>query len=128
VISYALLVLVWPASDARFWLPLVPLALGYAFVALRPLLRLRAGALALGGYAAVFVALGIAALGYDTRISYSGARFPDRFGADIPGRTLQPTYRVAFGEARPGDAALVNRGALAVLRHWETRARPRHSG
>lgn len=121
-VSYLVLIFVWPFDDARFWLPLVPVAIGFLFVAVHPLLRVRAGAVALGLYAAVFALLGVAALAYDTRLSYSGASFPDRFGSDVAGVTLRPTYRVAFGEARRGDAALVKRQALAVLRHWEARA------
>jgi hypothetical protein len=122
-LSYLVLILAWPYTDARFWLPLVPLTFGYASIALKPVLRYRIGMVALGAYVIVFVGIGFVALGKDTSLSYSGSRFPDRYGGATPGVSLQPTYRVAFGEARPGDAARVNRKALAVLRDWETRAR-----
>jgi 4-amino-4-deoxy-L-arabinose transferase-like glycosyltransferase len=124
-LAYLVLVFVWPYTDARFWIPLIPLAIGYAYVAVRPILRHRAAVVLAGAYVAVFAVLGLAALAYDTRLSYSGARFPDLYGSDAAGVTLQPTYRVAFGEAQPGDETLVNPRALAVLRHWEARARPR---
>jgi 4-amino-4-deoxy-L-arabinose transferase-like glycosyltransferase len=125
VLGYVVLVLVWPFVDARFWLPIVPLALGYAFVAVRPLLGHRAVLAAAVAYATLFAVLGLGSLGYDTRLSFSGASFPNRYGRDVAGTSLQPTYRVAFGQARPGDLAKVQAAALAVLRHWEPRAHRR---
>jgi hypothetical protein len=125
-LSYLALILAWPYTDARFWLPLVPLTLGYAYIALKPVLRYRTGVIALGVYVIVFAGIGFVALEYNTSLSYSGSRFPDRYGGATPGVSLQPTYRVAFGEARPGDGARVNHNALAILRDWETRARHTH--
>lgn len=124
-LAYLVLIFVWPFEDARFWLPLLPLALGYAYTVLRPLARTRARAALIGAYCAVFAAAGVAALAYDTRLTFSGCRFPDRYGVEGAGLDLRPTYRTAFGVARPGDEARVDPQALAVLRRYEPLARRR---
>jgi hypothetical protein len=120
-LAHVALVFAYPYEDARLLLPVVPLAIGYGYLALRPLVRHRAGAVVVAAYASAFVLLGVAALGYDTRLTFSGASFPSRYGSNARGATLRPTYRVAFGEAQPGDAALVNSTALVLLRHFDGR-------
>jgi hypothetical protein len=122
VLAYLALIFLWPYTDARFWIPLVPLAVGYAYVALAPVFRNRAAAMVLCVYVTAFLVIGVAALAYSTRLSFSGRRFANLYGTSA-GLTLQPTYRVAFGEAQPGDASHVDRKALAVLREWEPLAR-----
>jgi hypothetical protein len=116
-LSYLVLVFAWPYTDARFWIPLVPVAFGYAYRVLESLWRYAGGRIAVVLYVAAFAAAGIGALAYDTRLSYSGSAFPDRYGSAV-GLTLQPTYRVFFREALPGDAGHVDVKALQVLRDW----------
>jgi hypothetical protein len=125
-VAYLVLVFTWPYDDARFWLPLVPLAPAYAWTALRPLAHRRAAAWTLGVYLACFAGLGLAAIALTTRISYSGRAFSSRYGEGGLQGSLRPTYRVAFGVAQPGDRAHVNATALVLLRHYEPLARPKH--
>ncbi len=108
------LVLLWGVSDVRFLLPAVPYVAVYGWEGLCALAPRRA-ALAVG---VVLASLGVVALAYSIRISFSGDAFPERYGDG----TLTPTYRVAFGLARPGDAARVDPFALDVLRGFEPRA------
>jgi hypothetical protein len=96
--GYLFILLVWPYRDARFWLPVFPIFLGYvglvreryaAVVAMR-----RAGA----AYLAAFGALGVFALAYSSRISLAHDRFPERYAGGV----YRDSYRAAWS---PDDAA-----------------------
>jgi 4-amino-4-deoxy-L-arabinose transferase-like glycosyltransferase len=124
-ISYLVLIFVWPYTDPRFWMPLLAPAIGYAHALIRRLAEHhRVVRLAAAAYVVAFAGLGLAALEHETSVSYAGSSFPQRYGSpeSTPG-SLQSTYRVAFGEARPGDGLAVNEAALAILRRWDARAR-----
>jgi hypothetical protein len=86
------ILLVWQPTDPRFLLPAVPLMAAYAVPALRRLPRFAASA-----YVLLYVAFGFAALGYSTRISLAGERFPEVYSRH-PG--VRATYRAAWGEAK----------------------------
>ena len=77
--------------------------LSYAFVAVR------SQRLLVAGWAVVLVVSGTAALAYSVSLSYSGNSFPERYARGV----LAPSYRVAWGRARPGDAALVDPAVVA---------------
>jgi ABC-type enterochelin transport system permease subunit len=121
-IVYLLLLFAWPYEDARFWLPLLPLAVAYVWIAVQTLVRRRLLLGVLSLYIAAYCVLGVIAIATSTRITYAGTRFPERYGESDGG--LEATYRVALGVAEPGDDARVNRAALAILRRYERRARP----
>ena len=94
VITYLALLLVWPSDDARFWIPVLPLLLGYAWLAVAPLARWRLGRYVLGLYLAWFLLLGVLALGFSTRLSLSSA---EEFAATYGTGTLRPAYEAALG-------------------------------
>src|SRR4051794_7582125 len=82
--SYLVILLIWPYQDARFWIPVSPIFLGYAALIWErtpasPAVR-RAGVAYLGA----FGMLGVFAPAHSTWISLAHDRFPDRFagGAD----------------------------------------------
>ena len=117
VAAYLLLLFVWPFEDPRFWLPVLPYLAGYGAVAVeRAAPRLRARRL-VAAWLVLFAAAGVGALAYSTRLTLSGASFPDRYGDG----TLTRTYRLAYGLPDPGDGVVVDR-ALAVLRRYDPRA------
>ena len=88
LIAYSLLVLLWPSTDPRFWLPALPfvwLAIGSG-VSL--VLKDFGKPQVLAAYVVVFCALGVAALAYSTWVTFSGPKFPDRYGDGL----LRTTY------------------------------------
>ncbi len=80
LISYLLLLALWPSPAPRLWMPIIPLialevAQAFTRVPRPKWLRVTAGA-----YAAWFSITGIAALAYTTRISFSGSNFTRVYG------------------------------------------------
>ena len=119
--AYLLILVLFPFGDPRYWFPVLPLAAVWALEAARSRPSSAAAAWLARAWFAVYLLTGILALGYTTRISLSGDRFPERFGSD---GKLRPTYRVAFGQADPSRTPGVDEEALALLRRFEPRARP----
>ena len=113
LIAYTALVLPWPFTDPRFWLPVMPFVFlaigeGIAFVsgrAPKPAL--------VAPYAVAFCLLGFVALSYSTWLTFSGAKFPDRYGDGL----LRTTYVANCSAASPE----ANERALELLRHYAWR-------
>lgn len=120
VLGYACIVLTYPWYDARLWLPLVPLSVGYILIGLRCLGPLRVLRPIVLTYCALYCLLGVVALGYSTRLTFAGRRFPDLYG---DGR-LADTYRVGLLGERPRNANDVSQDALYLLRRYEWRLAP----
>lgn len=118
--STSAIIFVWPFGDPRFWLPVLPVALGLAAWAMTPVLNRRALRPLLGGIVAIFIVFGLAGQAYSARLSLAGDDFPNRFADDY----LGPVYRVAWGLHRPNDTQPIDRTALHVLQRFEPRARP----
>lgn len=77
--AYSVLVLPWPYTDPRFWLPVMPFVIlsfheGIVMLcgALRPRLVF--------AYALLFCVLGFGALGYSTKLTFAGQRFAEQYG------------------------------------------------
>ena len=103
------IVFLFPTEHPRFYLPVLPFLIGYCALVARHLPRLGAAC------ATAFAAVGLAGLVYSTALSYTGTGFPEHYAA---GR-LAPTYRVAWGLARPGDQDAVDERALWALRRYD---------
>jgi len=103
VAAYVAILLIWPYRDARFWVPVVPLLLGYGWVGVREMARSRRGVVRWvgAGYLTGYVAMGLVALAYTTWLSCSGDRFADRYGGGI----YRASYLAAFGLEVPDDPA-----------------------
>jgi len=98
--SYLGILLVWPYQDARFWIPLFPVFLGYAWLALARYADYRALRWVGVTYLAAFSLLGVVALAYSTWISLAHDRFPERFAGGV----YRGSYRAAWSpEAVPAD-------------------------
>ena len=123
-LTYAMILFVWPFADVRFWIPILPLLAAWVFWLLRRGGLSRPVRLAVAGYAALFCLTGVVGIGYNTRISFSGRRFPGFFHD----RYLAPVYRVAWEEPEPGDSVAADSAALRVLRAYEPRLRTLGSG
>jgi len=110
LLGYCILILPWQFTDPRFWLPAMPLA----FVAMHQALALpqwHLPKMAIVTYVVVFCALGFAALGYSTWLTFSGSKFPYRYGDG----KLRATY-LAGCSSGGRDA---NLEALDVLKRYE---------
>jgi len=112
MLGYSALILPWPYTDPRFWLPAMP----FVF------LTMHAGAIAffkkmpkrvVAAYGIIFCTLGFAALGYSTWLAFSGPKFPYRYGDGL----LRSTYLAGCSVA-PADA---NQKALHLLRRYDWR-------
>jgi len=112
-VCYLIILCAAPWQDARYLLPIVPLLFGYLGLAVE---RLPAVRWAVVGYAICFSLLGLLALGYSTRITFAGSKFPDVYGDG----SLRATYRRAFGQEATGP---IDEDALELLKRYEVRAR-----
>ena len=117
VVAYSCVVLAYPWCDSRLWLPVLPFLMGYVWLGAMhfvPAEKMRAVSV---GYCAFYCLVGVVALGYSTRITLAGPRFPDLYG---DGR-LTATYRMAFLGEIPRDAKAINQDALYLLRRYDWR-------
>ena len=117
--SYLLLVFNVAYYDARYWVPVLPLLLGWVAIAVNRLWKVSPIRWVVGAYVSAFTVAGLVALGYSTRISFAGSRFPELYGDG----TLRPAYLEAFGYAQSGQLSTQNvTAALHVLQRYEPRA------
>jgi hypothetical protein len=110
LLGYGILILPWPYTDPRFWLPLMP----FVFLAIHQALAARrwhAPKILFVAYVMLFGALGFAALSYSTWLTFSGSKFPYRFGDG----KLRATYLA--GCSAGGDG--INREAAGLLKRYE---------
>ena len=98
--SYLGILLVWPYQDARFWIPVFPLFLGYGWLALAPYAEYRVVRWVGVTYVAAFSLLGVVALAYSSWISLAHDRFPERFAGGV----YRGSYHAAWSpQAEPAD-------------------------
>jgi hypothetical protein len=121
VLSTAFVVLVYAGAEPRFWLASLPFMLVYVLFAGERLARARVVKVAMVVFLIFFSLAGAGWLVYSVRMSTAGRRFPDLWASQAP--ELAATYRVAFGDARPGDQRKVDSAALRELRRYEPLAR-----
>lgn len=112
LVCYAIILAAWPYYDARFWLPVIPLLIAYARLAVQ---RLKIPTAIVTAYCVCFGVLGIGAIAFSTRLSFSGCEFPDRYGSG----ELASTYRAAFDYCgKRADPAKVDAKLLRLLREY----------
>jgi len=117
--AYTAILLVWPYRDARFWIPVVPLLLGYVWLGFREVAETRrAAARWVGaGYLTGYAAMGLLALAYSTWLTFSGHRFADRYGGGI----YRASYLAAFGQEPEIDDAAPPPALVGRADHSEER-------
>jgi hypothetical protein len=91
VIAYLLIIFFWPYNDSRFWLPIVPLVISLVAIFMEKVSFSRLLTAGLCAYIMIFSLMGLAALGYSTRISLADSRFPDLYTNH---EELRNTYRI----------------------------------
>lgn len=117
-VSCVAILMVWPYQDSRFWIPVLPLCIGFLLAGAKRYSRTLPRQAAAAAYVAVFCIAGCGALAWTTRISFSSDRFPRMYG---DGR-LRATYEVAFAQCPDETSrAGVIPAAMDVLRRFEPR-------
>ncbi|MBL8210321.1 MAG: hypothetical protein JNK87_06395 [Bryobacterales bacterium] len=117
-VSCVAILTIWPYHDSRFWIPVLPLCIGFVTAGAQRVLRTLPARAFVAAYLAVFCIAGCGALAWTTRISFSADSFPRMYG---DGR-LRATYEVAFARC-PDEAPRsgVIPAAMDVLRRFEPR-------
>ena len=117
--AYLFILFLWPYGDTRFWTPVLPLIFAALFSSLRPWTftgwRKQAGLL----YAAAYMLMGLVALAYSTRITFSGREFPRRYGDE----NIRSTYEVFYSDPK-ADRSRSNDCALELLQRYSRTDRP----
>jgi hypothetical protein len=119
--TYVGILLVWPYEDARFWLPVFPLLVAYAWKAYQSVEHWPGIRWAARAYVGAYALFGVAALVYSSWLSLSGDRFGERYGAGV----YRASYREVYGsgqgvhpdpKADPSDPRVVS-----VLKRYRLR-------
>ena len=117
ILSYIAILFLWPFYDPRFWLPVIPLLIAYAGLAVRrlvdryPLLRT-----ATAVYPAAFAIVGATMLASSTAMTFAGANFPNVYRDGLYGPTYCAVYRSCDG---PPNQGTVDKFALHVLQTFK---------
>jgi hypothetical protein len=115
VFSYVLVLLFWPFYDARFWLPVIPLLIAYAGMAIERLIRRSLWRRAVQAYLMLYATLGVLTLVSSTMVTFSGRNFPNVY-RDEP---YQATYCAVYGTCTDSTATIpVDEAALHVYKTY----------
>jgi hypothetical protein len=117
VLGFACIVFIYPWFDTRLWLPVFPFLMGYVLLGLRRMFSPHFMRPAIAAYCACFCLLGVLALGFSTRVTFAGPRFPDIYGDG----NLRATYKLALRGEAPRSSNDVDPDALYLLRRYEWR-------
>jgi hypothetical protein len=116
-VAYAVIILLWPFYDIRFWLPVIPFLFAYSALALQRLSRSRGREIVLyllAIYSFLFSVVGASTLVLNTKISFAGSRFADSY----PESRYHSTY-CAVWHCTDSDTARVDPDALHLLQHYK---------
>lgn len=108
---------IWPYGDPRFWIPVIPILGIVVRGALEPWLARRPIAVAARAYLALYAVAALASFAYSTRITYSGARFPELYGS---GSMLD-----AYSQAWWGNQPASDQRVVIIRRYGERGAPPK---
>ncbi len=112
--AYLFIFLLWPYADARFWIPILPLIFAELFSVARPWTLTGWKKRASVAYAAAYAFMGVAALAYSTWITFSGPKFPRRYGDG----NLRATYEAFYSQRRVDDSTKIDAAGLEVLQRY----------
>ena len=117
VVSYLLLLIVWPFPTPRLWMPMIPLIFVEAAEGFVRVHRSRWMTVAAGTYASWLALTGVAALAFTTRISLSGEKFPQMYGRS--GGMADP--RINHGDRSFSRVQFYNLEARKILARYGRR-------
>ena len=117
LLSYlgSMLLTPWGGGAGRYLIPVLSIVIAALIAELQSLwARLGWARLGVYGIGALYVAMGIVAMGYSTWLTFSGPKFPERYG---DGR-LTATYRLFLLGQPPAAGEELNADGLRVLRRY----------
>ncbi len=82
LISYLGILLLWPFTAIRLWMPVIPLLVSEGWLSRSVIETTRFSRIAMRAYLGWFMIMGFAAIAYTTRISFAGKNFSKLYGAD----------------------------------------------
>ena len=97
LLGFGSIVFAYPWNDARLWLPVLPFLIGYVLLGLRRMVSPGILRPLLVVYCSLFCMLGLLALGFSTRLTFAGARFPDIYGDG----NFRNAYRIVLRGEEP---------------------------
>lgn len=113
LVCYIGILFAWPCYDARYWLPVIPLLIGYTGLTIKSL-RFPKAVIAI--YCIAYATLGFGAIAYSSRITFAGSKFPDRYGDG----NLRSTYCAALQSCQDGgDPSKVDAKVLRLLQEYK---------
>jgi hypothetical protein len=116
----ALLLTPWAGGAGRYLIPVVSITIAALIAELQSRWStLRWVRIGVYGVGALYVAMGVVAMGYSTWLTFSGPRFPERYG---DGR-LTATYRLYLLDQQPAAGEELNPEGLKVLRRYGGRGK-----
>jgi hypothetical protein len=110
LVTYSMLVLPWPYTDPRFWVPVMPFMI-LSFSDSLVLLRAHTPKGFIVPYITVFSVLGFVALGYSTKLTFAGQHFARQYG---DGRLTNAYISRCNTDSIPGENE-----ALVLLQRYE---------
>lgn len=116
LIGCTLLILPWPFTDPRFWMPIMPYAVVVIWRTITQLFA-RVPKWIVITYITLVSIAGFGALGYSTWITFAGPKFPDRYG--------DGGLRNVYAARCTGSPGSDNESALMLLRRYEWRCDPK---
>jgi hypothetical protein len=122
LLSYlgSMLLTPWGGGEGRYLIPVIPIVIMALIAELHPRwAKLGWARIGVYGIGALYVAMGVVALGYSTWITFSGPKFPERYG---DGR-LTATYRLYLFDQSPVAGEELNPEGLKVLQRYGGRGK-----
>jgi hypothetical protein len=115
-----LLLTPWAGGAGRYLIPVVSIIIAALIAEVQSLWpRLGFARVGVYGTGALYVAMGLVAMGYSTWLTFSGPRFPERYGDG----NLTATYRLYLLDQPPAAGEELNAGGLKVLRRYGGRGK-----
>lgn len=115
-----LLLTPWAGGAGRYLIPVVSIIIAALIAEVQSLWpRLGFARVGVYGTGALYVAMGLVAMGYSTWLTFSGPKFPERYGDG----NLTATYRLYLLDQPPAAGEELNAGGLKVLRRYGGRGK-----
>lgn len=112
--GYIAVLSLWAWRAPRFWLPVIPLLIAYARLAIQRILPQRLSAAVIALHGIIFAVLGVAVLAAAVRVSLTAPKFAEACAGE---GDLRPTYCAVFHSCT--DPGPINPRALHLLQTYK---------
>jgi len=115
-IGYGIIVLLYPWYDTRLWLPVIPFVFSQLLATASEFIPSKLIGKLTGLYAGYFCLVGLLALGYSTRLTFAGSKFPDLYGDG----NLRSSYQFVMSGHAPKSGP-IDEDAVYLLKRFDHR-------